>query len=106
GHLENPTICRSSSTLLQRLWHDRRIKPLSYGDTDVGSIALNEAFHPIDACTTDVGLRLAHRGRAVLHPLRALPEEPAEGLPGRPAVCRGDNGLTAFLPDPTPGRYS
>jgi len=49
GHLENPTICRSSSTLLQRLWHDGRIKPLSYGDTDVGSIALNEAFHPIDA---------------------------------------------------------
>lgn len=49
GHLENPTICRSSSPLLQRLFKQGRIKPLSYGDTDVGSIALSEAFHPIDA---------------------------------------------------------
>jgi uncharacterized NAD(P)/FAD-binding protein YdhS len=49
GHIENPTICRSSSALLQRLWHDGRIKPLAYGDTDVGSISLNEAFHPLDA---------------------------------------------------------
>ena len=48
GHIENPTICRSSSALLQRLFRAGRIKPLSYGGTDVGSIALSEAFHPID----------------------------------------------------------
>ena len=49
GHLENPTLCRSSSPLLQRLCRQGRIKPLSYGDTDVGSVALSEDFHPIDA---------------------------------------------------------
>jgi len=49
GHIENPTICRSSSVLLQRLFRQGRIKPLSYGGTDVGSIALSEDFHPIDA---------------------------------------------------------
>jgi uncharacterized NAD(P)/FAD-binding protein YdhS len=49
GHLENPTICRSSSSLLRRLWQDGRLQPLSYGDQDVGSVALTENFHPIDA---------------------------------------------------------
>jgi hypothetical protein len=49
GHLENPTICRSTSGLLRRLWQDGRLQPLSYGETEVGSVALNEAFHPIDA---------------------------------------------------------
>ena len=49
GHLENPTISRSSSSLLQRLWRDGRLQPLAYGETEVGSVALDEAFHPIDA---------------------------------------------------------
>jgi uncharacterized NAD(P)/FAD-binding protein YdhS len=49
GHLENPTISRSSSTLLRRLWQDGRLQPLSYGETEVGSVALTETFHPIDA---------------------------------------------------------
>jgi uncharacterized NAD(P)/FAD-binding protein YdhS len=49
GHLENPTISRSSSSLLRRLWQDGRLRPLSYGETEVGSVALDEAFHPIDA---------------------------------------------------------
>jgi uncharacterized NAD(P)/FAD-binding protein YdhS len=49
GHLENPTICHSSSSLLRRLWQDGRLQPLSYGGTDVGSVNLDEAFHPIDA---------------------------------------------------------
>ncbi len=48
GHLENPTITRSSSGLLKRLWQDGRLQPLSYGDTEVGSVALTETFHPID----------------------------------------------------------
>ena len=49
GHLENPTVCRSASRLLTNLWHDGRLQPLSYGGTEVGSVALNEEFHPIDA---------------------------------------------------------
>ena len=49
GHLENPTISRSTSSLLRRLWQDGRLQPLSYGSTEVGSIALNESFHPIDS---------------------------------------------------------
>jgi hypothetical protein len=49
GHLEDPTICRSTSGLLRRLWQDGRLQPLSYGETEVGSVALNEAFHPVDA---------------------------------------------------------
>jgi len=49
GHLENPTVTRSSSSLLTNLWHDRRLQPLYYDTTDVGSVALNEEFHPTDA---------------------------------------------------------
>jgi hypothetical protein len=49
GHLENPTICRSSSSLLRRLWQDGRLQPLSYGGQEVGSVSLTETFHPIDA---------------------------------------------------------
>jgi hypothetical protein len=49
GHLENPTVLRSASSLLANLWHDLRLQPLSYGETEVGSVALNEEFHPIDA---------------------------------------------------------
>ncbi len=97
GHIENPTICRSSSALLQRLFRQGRIKPLSYGGTDVGSIALSEDFppdrRPGASCAAAVGLRLAHRGGAVLHPLRAVSEEPFAGLPRRPALHRGDPGL-------------
>jgi len=48
GHLENPTITRSSSGLLNRLWQDGRLQPLSYGDVEVGSVNLTEDFHPID----------------------------------------------------------
>jgi len=49
GHLENPTITRSSSGLLKRLCQDGRLQPLSYGDTEVGSVNLTEDFHPIDS---------------------------------------------------------
>ena len=49
GHLENPTVSRSSSCLLTNLWHDGRLQPLCYDGTDVGSVALDEEFHPIDA---------------------------------------------------------
>ena len=49
GHLENPSLQRSSSSLLTNLWHAGRLQPLSYGETEVGSVALNEEFHPIDA---------------------------------------------------------
>ena len=49
GHLENPTVLRSTSSLLTNLWQAGRLRPLCYGETEVGSVALNEAFHPIDA---------------------------------------------------------
>ena len=49
GHLENPTVRRSTSSLLTNLWQAGRLRPLCYGETEVGSVALNEEFHPIDA---------------------------------------------------------
>jgi hypothetical protein len=49
GHLENPTVVRSASSLLTNLWRDGRLQPLCYGDTEVGSVSLSEEFHPIDA---------------------------------------------------------
>jgi len=49
GHLENPTLCRSTSSLLTNLWQSGRLQPLSYGETEVGSVALTEDFHPINA---------------------------------------------------------
>lgn len=49
GHLENPGLCRSASGLLQRLYQDGRLQPLSYGPKQVGSVSIDSDFHPIDA---------------------------------------------------------
>ncbi len=48
GHLENPTLCRSASDLLTNLWQAGRLQPLMYGETEVGSVALDQDFHPIN----------------------------------------------------------
>lgn len=49
GHLDLPSLARSSSLLLKRLAAKGRLTQLSYGDTPVGSVAINERFHPYDA---------------------------------------------------------
>jgi uncharacterized NAD(P)/FAD-binding protein YdhS len=49
GHLEMPSLARSSSPLLNRLYAKGRLTQLSYGDTTVGSVAISEDFHPYDA---------------------------------------------------------
>jgi uncharacterized NAD(P)/FAD-binding protein YdhS len=49
GHLEMPSLARSSSPLLNRLYAKGRLTQLSYGDTSVGSVAISEDFHPYDA---------------------------------------------------------
>jgi len=49
GHLDLPSLARSASPLLNRLYAKGRLTQLSYGDTPVGSVAINEAFHPYDA---------------------------------------------------------
>src|SRR5271156_6520449 len=48
GHLDMPSLARSGSPLLKRLYANGRLTQLSYGDTPVGSVALNEDFHPYD----------------------------------------------------------
>jgi hypothetical protein len=48
GHLDLPSLARSSSPLLNRLYAKGRLTQLSYGDTPVGSVAINEDFHPYD----------------------------------------------------------
>jgi len=48
GHLDLPSLARSSSPLLNRLYSKGRLTQLSYGDTPVGSVAINEDFHPYD----------------------------------------------------------
>src|ERR1700744_2720858 len=48
GHLDLPSLARSSSPLLNRIYANGRLTELSYGDTPVGSVAINEEFHPYD----------------------------------------------------------
>jgi FAD-NAD(P)-binding len=48
GYLDLPSLARSSSPLLKRLYAKGRLTQLSYGDTPVGSVAINEGFHPYD----------------------------------------------------------
>ncbi len=49
GHLDLPSLARSSSPLLSRLYGMGRLTQLRYGDTAVGSVAISEDFHPYDA---------------------------------------------------------
>jgi hypothetical protein len=49
GHLDLPSLARSGSPLLNRLYANGRLTQLSYGDTAVGSVAISEDFHPYDA---------------------------------------------------------
>ncbi|MBV8463095.1 MAG: FAD/NAD(P)-binding protein [Acidimicrobiales bacterium] len=48
GHLDLPSLTRSASTLLKRLYFTGRLTQLSYHGTDVGSVAISEDFHPFD----------------------------------------------------------
>jgi len=49
GHLDLPSLARSSSPLLSHLHAKGRLTQFSYGDTTVGSVAISEDFHPYDA---------------------------------------------------------
>jgi hypothetical protein len=49
GHLDMPSLARSASPLLQRLYATGRLTQLSYGEAAVGSVAIDEEFHPYDA---------------------------------------------------------
>jgi hypothetical protein len=49
GHLDLPSLARSSSALLSRMYAKGRLTQFSYGDTTVGSVAISEDFHPYDA---------------------------------------------------------
>ncbi len=49
GFLEDPTVHRSGSPLLSRLFENRRIRQFRYGEVEVGSIDMTEDFHPIGA---------------------------------------------------------
>jgi uncharacterized NAD(P)/FAD-binding protein YdhS len=49
GHLDLPSLARSSSPLLSRLYAKGRLTQMSYGSTTVGSVAISEDFHPYDA---------------------------------------------------------
>ena len=48
GHLDLPSLSRSASPLLTRLYRFGRLTQLTYGDTAVGSVAISEDFHPYD----------------------------------------------------------
>jgi uncharacterized NAD(P)/FAD-binding protein YdhS len=49
GYLDMPSLARSGSPLLKRLYAKGRLTQLSYGNTPVGSVAINENFHPYDS---------------------------------------------------------
>jgi uncharacterized NAD(P)/FAD-binding protein YdhS len=48
GHLDLPSLARSVSPMLSRLYAKGRLTQLTYGDTAVGSVAISEGFHPYD----------------------------------------------------------
>jgi uncharacterized NAD(P)/FAD-binding protein YdhS len=48
GHLDLPSLARSASALLTRLYFTGRLTQLSYHGTQVGSVAISEDFHPFD----------------------------------------------------------
>ncbi|MGO8872958.1 MAG: FAD/NAD(P)-binding protein [Acidimicrobiales bacterium] len=48
GHLDLPSLARSSSALLNRLYGMGRLTQFSYGEIAVGSVAIDEEFHPYD----------------------------------------------------------
>ncbi|HVC70474.1 MAG TPA: FAD/NAD(P)-binding protein [Acidimicrobiales bacterium] len=48
GHLDLPSLARSSSPLLRRLYANGRLTQMAYGDTPVGSVSISEDFHPYD----------------------------------------------------------
>jgi hypothetical protein len=48
GHLDLPSLQRSASPLLKRLYGKGRLTQLHYGETPVGSVAISEDFHPYD----------------------------------------------------------
>ncbi len=48
GHLDMPSLSRSASPLLRRLYAKGRLTQFCYGDTPVGSVAISEDFHPFD----------------------------------------------------------
>ena len=48
GYLDMPSLARSGSPLLNRLYANGRLTQFSYGETPVGSVAINEDFHPYD----------------------------------------------------------
>ena len=50
GHLDLPSLARSSSPLLNRLYASGRLTQMSYGDNPVGSVSISQDFHPFDAC--------------------------------------------------------
>ncbi len=49
GHLDLPSLARSSSPLLNKLYARGRLTQMSYGETPVGSVAISEDFHPFDS---------------------------------------------------------
>jgi hypothetical protein len=49
GHLDLPSLVRSSSPLLNRLYAEGRLTQMGYGDTMVGSVSISRNFHPYDA---------------------------------------------------------
>ena len=49
GHLDDPTVDRSASPLMSRLYAAGRLTQLHYDGVPVGSVALTRDSHPIDA---------------------------------------------------------
>lgn len=48
GHLDDPTVHRSASDLLSRLFAQGRIQPFQHGGPVLGGIALTQDFHPVN----------------------------------------------------------
>ncbi len=48
GHLEMPSLARSASPLISRMYMKRRFTQVHYDGTPVGSVALSDGFHPLN----------------------------------------------------------
>ena len=52
GHLDEPTVHRSSSPVLSRLFERGRLSQFRLGGEELGSVQLTDAFHPVSSSGT------------------------------------------------------
>ena len=98
GYLDMPSLARSGSPLLNRLYAKGRLTQLSYGEHACGQRGHQRGLPPLRhrGPATAQPLRAGRPDRrgALLHPLPALAPQPPSGRLRRPGLRRGSDRLS------------